>query len=105
MIMIINDYSNFLKEYAKCRQRALERLNLYCGKNQCTLNEYIADFFDRAVYGIPDDANFIKVIPVSIDNGVITLQVQFMGQSGDLFISHYMVTLDDLELYKKLKAK
>lgn len=80
-----------------------EFLKRYYEENQCMFNEYISDFFDRAVYAIPDDADFLKVLPVSIENGLIKLQVQFMGQSGELFICYYMVLLDEFELYKKLK--
>ena len=103
--METENYHNWLKLETDCKERTLELLRQYCLENQDILNEYIPKVFKKDSYGLPADAEIFQIRHSRINNGLITLQVQLMDSEKKLYMCAFVASIDELELYKKLKDK
>ena len=108
--MDTENYRNWLKLEAECKRRTRLLLAKYYNANKDLFDEYVKDAFKKTrdasrMYDIPRNAKITNVEPAIIKDGLITFQLHFVDSEENTYMVAFMCSMDELELYKKLKNK
>lgn len=108
--METENYYNWFKLEAECRRRTNKLASQYYIKNKDLFDEYVKEAFKKTrdasrIYDVPREARICLIEAKFIKDGLITLQVQLMDSEKKLYMCAFIVSIDELELYKKLKNK
>lgn len=108
--METENYYNWFKLVAECKRRTNKLVAQYYLQNKDLFDEYVEEAFKKTrdasrIYDVPREARICLIEAKFIKGGLITLHVQLMDSEKKLYVCVFIVSIDELELYKKLKNK